>query len=181
MSSNDYVFQTRWRFAGTQDEIAEILADGPGLMRWWPSVYLDVKEIEPGEVSGVGKVIELYTKGWLPYTLRWSFKVTEAIRPCRIALEAWGDFNGSGVWTIEPDGDFVNVIYDWTVRADKPILRYLSLLMKPVFSDNHVLAMKMGEQSMQLELLRRRAASETERAAIPAPPAPTFAWLIRKP
>lgn len=180
MSTNAYVFQTRWRFAATADEIADILADGPALKRWWPSVYLDVKELEPGDATGVGKVIDLYTKGWLPYTLRWKFRVTEVTRPFRVALEADGDFNGTGIWTIEPDGNYVNVIYDWSVRADKPILKYLSFIMKPFFSANHHWAMEMGEKSLHLELLRRRAKTESERAAIPPPPPPTFAWAIRQ-
>ncbi len=179
MSTNDYVFQTRWRFAATPDEIADILGDGPALKRWWPSVYLDVKEVEPGDEKGVGKVIDLYTKGWLPYTLRWKFRVTEVDRPLRVALEAEGDFNGTGIWTITPDKDYFNVIYDWRVRADKPLLKYLSFVMKPIFAANHHWAMTMGEKSLHLELLRRRATTEVERVAIPPPPPPTFAWAIK--
>ena len=49
MSTNDYHFITRWRLEGAIEEIANILADAPSLTRWWPSVYLDVRELEPGE------------------------------------------------------------------------------------------------------------------------------------
>ncbi len=31
----------------------------------------------------------------------------------------------------------MNITYDWKIRAEKPLLRYLSLLMKPIFSANH--------------------------------------------
>jgi hypothetical protein len=34
--------------------------------------------------------------------------------------------------------------------------------------------MNRGEQSLKLELLRRRAKSDEERAKIPSPPAPSF-------
>ena len=44
MPTNDYHFITEWRLPGTVAEIAEILADAPALARWWPSVYLEVKE-----------------------------------------------------------------------------------------------------------------------------------------
>ena len=90
------------------------------------------------------------------------------------------DFTGTGIWTIQPKGDTVHVIYDWRVRADKAILRYLSFLMKPIFAANHHWAMKMGERSMELELLRPRAVSPGERAQIPPPPPPTFKWAIKK-
>lgn len=180
MATNTYDFQTEWRFAATPAEIEAILGDAPALMRWWQAVYLDVQVLETGDANGVGTVVTLYTKGWLPYTLRWSFRITEVVRPTRIALEAWGDLAGTGVWTIEPDGDYVRVTYAWSVRADKPLLRYFSLVMKPIFAANHQWAMAMGERSLHLELLRRRATTPAALAAIPPPPPPTFLWAIRR-
>ena len=47
------------------------------LPRWWPSVYLDVEELEPADARGLGRRVRLLTKGWLPYTLAWEFVVTE--------------------------------------------------------------------------------------------------------
>jgi hypothetical protein len=173
MASNDYHFVTDWRVQSTVKEVADILADGLDLPRWWPSVYLDVQQIEKGDERGVGRVIGLYTKGWLPYTLRWQFRVTEEHYPYGFALEAWGDFNGRGIWTFEQDGEWVNVIYDWKIRADKPLLRNLSFIMKPIFEANHRWAMAKGEESLRLELARRHAATPEERALIPAPPPPT--------
>lgn len=174
MPTNDYHFITRWRVEGTVDEVSDVLKDATALPRWWPSVYLDVQQLEPGNEEGVGKVISLYTKGWLPYTLRWQFRVTESRYPHGFSLEAWGDFDGSGVWAFEQDGDRVNVIYDWRVRADKPMLRALSFILKPIFSANHRWAMERGEESLKLELARRRAATEEEAALVPRPPGPTF-------
>ena len=129
---------------------------------------MEVKELEHGDANGVGRVVELHTRGWLPYTLRWSFRTTESRRPHGFSLEAWGDFDGTGVWTFQQDGSFVNITYDWKIRADKPLLRYLSFILKPVFSANHRWAMARGEESLALELRRRRG----EKVA--APPGPTF-------
>jgi hypothetical protein len=131
-----------------------------------------VREVEPGDARGAGRVISLYTKGWLPYTLRWSFRVTE-VRDDGSTLEAWGDFVGRGIWTFEQDGPWVNAIYDWKIDAEKPLLRYLSFLIKPIFSANHHWAMARGEESLRLELARRHAVSAAERACIPAPPPAT--------
>ena len=172
MASNEYHFVTRWRLPGTVEEIAQILADAPSLTRWWPSVYLEVRELEPGDARGLGKVIALYTKGWLPYTLRWQFRVSE-ISSNSFTLQAWGDFVGRGIWKFEQDGDMAVVIYDWNISADKPLLRYLSFLMKPIFAANHHWAMAQGERSLRLELARRHASSPEELARIPAPPGPT--------
>lgn len=159
---------------GTVEEVSAILEDARDLPRWWPSVYLSVEELEPNDESGTGRVVSLYTKGWLPYTLRWKFRVTESRPPHGFTLQAFGDFEGTGVWTFTQDGPFVDIIYDWRIRADKPMLKRLSFLLKPIFSANHRWAMSRGLESLRLELERRRARRPEEAAKIPEPPGPTF-------
>ena len=44
--------------------------------------------------------------------------------------------------------------------------------MKPLFEANHRWAMARGEESLRLELARRRATSDAARAQVPAPPGP---------
>ncbi|HEU0013761.1 MAG TPA: hypothetical protein VFQ45_08760 [Longimicrobium sp.] len=169
MPSNDYHFVTHWRLRGNAREVSDILGDAESLSRWWPSVYLDVRQVEPGDEAGVGRVVELHTRGWLPYTLRWSFRVTRADAPRGFVIEAWGDFAGRGEWIIAQDGACVDVTFDWRVRADKPLLRRLSWLLRPLFAANHRWAMRMGERSLALELARRRAAEADQAvAAVPA-------------
>jgi len=125
-----------------------------------------------------GRLIKLHTKGWLPYTLRWQFEVVEDRYPHGFSLVATGDFDGRGQWTFQQDGAFVDMTYDWRLRAEKPLLRNLSFLMKPLFEANHRWAMARGEESLKLELARRRATSDAARAAIPAPPGPvTYAGI----
>ena len=172
MATNDYHFITTWHVRSTIEEVSEIIGDPRGLVRWWPSVYLNVKVLEEGDEHGLGRVVSLYTKGWLPYTLRWDFRVTE-VQPLGFTLVAWGDFDGRGIWTFEQDGEMVNMIYDWKIKAEKPLLRYFSFIMKPIFSANHHWAMAKGEESLKLELARRHAANAEELALIPAPPKPT--------
>ena len=156
MPANDYRFTTRWRVPGTVREVADILADAEGLARWWPSVYLEVRELAPGDARGVGKEVALHTKGWLPYTLRWRFRVTEADYPHGFTIQALGDFVGTGDWKLAQDGDHVAVTYDWRIRAEKPLLRMFSPILRPLFAFNHRWAMDQGERSLRAELQRRR-------------------------
>ncbi len=179
-SNLHYHFTTHWRVKGTVAEVADILANGPDLPRWWPSVYLAVQEIEPGDADSIGKIIDLYTKGWLPYTLRWQACVTENKHPYGFSFAASGDFIGRGVWVFSQEGPDVDIVYDWDIVVGKPLLRRLSFLLKPFFEANHHWAMKQGERSLRLELDRRRATTERERAAVPPPPGPTFAFNIRR-
>jgi hypothetical protein len=174
----EYEFRTVWRVAGTAGEVRDVLADGPSLPRWWPAVYLSVATVNEGEGSGTGGEIAMFTKGWLPYTLRWTLRVTEPVTDAGFALAATGDLIGTGRWTFTQDGSEVVITYDWWVSASKPLLRRLTWLLRPVFSANHRWAMARGEESLRLELRRRRATSDAECRRIPPPPPTTFRWVI---
>ena len=178
MSDNAYRFLTRWRLEATCGEVADVLGDPLALTRWWPSVYLDVRELRAPDARGLGRRVRLRTKGWLPYTLTWEFEVVESRYPYGFAIAASGDFEGRGVWTFTQDGPFVDVVYDWRITAEKPLLRDLSFLLKPLFEANHRWAMARGEESLRLELARRRAVSDAARVQVPAPPGPvTYAGV----
>ena len=170
--SNQYAFITRWRVEGTCGEVADVLSDPLDLPRWWPSVYLRVDELCPPNADGLGRRVQLHTKGWLPYTLTWTSELIESQYPYGFALLATGDFDGRGVWNFEQDGGHVDITYDWRLSAEKPLLRRLSFLLKPIFAANHRWAMAQGEESLKLELARRRATSDAARASVPPPPGP---------
>ena len=172
----DYAFRTVWRVAGTAAEVRHVLADGPALPRWWPAVYLGVDTLSEGDERGVGGEIAMVTKGWLPYTLRWTLRVVEPITDSGYAVTATGDLNGTGRWTFHQDGPEVVITYDWQVSATKPLLRRLTWLLRAVFAANHRWAMARGEESLRLELRRRRAVSEEDRRRVPPPPPATFGW-----
>jgi hypothetical protein len=107
-------------------------------------------------VPGREGAYDLHTKGWRPYTLRWRLVSTRNERPHRLGITASGDFEGEGLWTLVPNGaGGTEVRFDWRIRAEKPLLRRLSWLLKPVFSANHRWAMARGEESLRRELARR--------------------------
>ena len=177
MSSRDpsYAFRTVWRVEATIAEVRAVLSDSASLTRWWPAVYLDVVPVADGDAAGVGRTVEVSTTGWLPYTLRWTLRITETMTDSGFALAATGDLVGDGRWTFIQDGPEVVITYDWRVAAAKPLLARLSWLLRGAFSANHRWAMARGQQSLALELRRRRDPA----AAVPPPPGPTFRRLTR--
>ena len=179
MPTADYHFVDRWRVEADCKEVADIIEDALGLPGWWGSVYFEVKELEPGEGNhGTGKLIHVRAGGWLAYTLKINFRTVESRYPSGFTMDATGDLEGKGIWTFEPDGPFVNVTYDWTIRANKPVIEKFSFFLKPIFRSNHNWTMRRGEESLKLELLRRRAKSPEERARIPPPPRPSLVVRI---
>ncbi len=173
MASNDYRFVTRWRVEATCEDVYAILEDTAALPRWWPSVFLKVETLEPA-VPGRGGLYSMLTKGWLPYLLRWNARTLEKVPPTRIRLGAEGDFAGGGLWELRQEGREVAITYTWHIVADKPLLKYLSWLLKPAFSWNHGWAMARGLESLRLELRRRRG------EAVPPPPGPTFLGRLKR-
>jgi hypothetical protein len=178
VGASAYHFVSRWRVDGTCGEVADVLGDPVALSRWWPSVYLAVEEIAPPDAKGLGRRVRLATKGWLPYTIRWEFEVVDVRYPHGFTIVASGDFDGHGVWTFEQDGPAVNIEYDWQLKVEKRLVRHLSFLLHPVFAANHRWAMARGEESLRLELARRRATSAVARTSVPPPPGPvTYAGV----
>ncbi len=176
---NDYHCVDRWRVEGELREVADIIEDALSFPCWWRGVYFDAQELESGtDEHGTGKVIAVRAGGWLPYTLRLKFRTVASNYPHGFTLDATGDLEGRGIWIFEQDGTFANITYDWTIRANKPIIDKLSFLLKPIFRSNHNWTMRRGEESLKLELLRRRAKSPEERARIPPPPRPSLVVRI---
>lgn len=48
---------------GKIEDVAALISAALSLPRWWPSVYLAVEEVEPSDADGVGRVVELLTRG----------------------------------------------------------------------------------------------------------------------
>lgn len=170
MKNSDYHFITNWQVDATPTEIYEIISNSKNLTNWWGSVYLDLKVLEEGGEGGLSKLVELYTKGWLPYTLRWQFRVIRIDKPQIIEIQAIGDFAGRGIWKFEQTNDGkCNITYDWKITAEKPFLKKMSFVLKPIFSANHLWAMRKGEESLKLEIRRRNGEKN-----VPASPKPNF-------
>lgn len=157
MAANAFHLVTHWRVEADIEEVAAVLADADRLTEWWGDIYLEVKEVLPGDENGIGRTVELRTKGKLPYTMRWQARSVESRGTGGWTIEATGDLEGRGTWTFEQDGPVADITYVWEVRAERPILRILSPVLKPLFAWNHRWAMAKGLDGLKAEIARRRA------------------------
>ncbi|MFN0123458.1 MAG: SRPBCC family protein [Blastocatellia bacterium] len=158
MAANEYRFVTEWRIAAPREVVYPILKEGRDYPQWWPEVYLDARHEPSGQPGGLGDRVHLLTKGWLPYKLRWTAQAVRLDFPAEIEIAATGDFAGSGLWRLSPagaDGAETDIRFDWVIRADKPLLRMFSPLLKPVFTWNHHWAMRTGLPNLRAEAERR--------------------------
>lgn len=150
-----YEIVSRWRVPGSIEQVFDVLTDAPSLPAWWPEAYSEVRELAPGDARGIGRMAEIVTRGFLPYSIRWRIEATEIRRPDLIRVRASGDLSGVGEWRLAEDGRDVVLAYDWRVRVEKPWMRRIEALLKPAFVINHNHVMRRGEKGLRAELARR--------------------------
>ena len=145
--ASEYVFLDEWDVDAPVEEVFNALADASTYPEWWKPVYIEVETDGPPEV---GRRSEQHFKGRLPYTLRTTSEIVRCEPPRELEVSVIGDLTGRGVWTLsdEPGGK-VHVRFDWRVIADRPVLRYLTPILRPVFRWNHNWSVKRAIEGLE--------------------------------
>ncbi len=174
MLPHRYHMENEWWLEASREEAAEVLRDTAALVRWWPGVFRDARVLRDGGPHEVGKVAEVRVKGWMPHCMRFEFTVVDANPSWGFTIRARGDFEGTGTCRYAVEDGAVVLRFTWVVEVRRPLVRWLSWFLKPVFKSNHAWAMSCGAESLAYEVARRRAATAEAAARVPAPPLPTF-------
>jgi uncharacterized protein YndB with AHSA1/START domain len=150
--SRQYVFIDEWDVDAPQEAVFEALADARTYPQWWKPVYIDVQADGPPEP---GRVSQQHFKGRLPYTLHTTSEIVRLERPNSFAVEVVGDLTGTGLWKLTPRDGGVHVHFDWRANADRPLLRILTPVLRPIFRWNHNWSIARAREG--LEPFARRA------------------------
>lgn len=145
---------TDWVIPAPPEEVWKLLSDSRTYPEWWSTVYLEV-EVEGDGPAGVGSRAHFYTRGKLPYKLNWDVVTTEYDPPRGVAIQATGDFVGTGRWTIEPVLGGTRARLDWELVADQPAIRLLNPIARPLLEWNHRWAMDQGLAGIRSRLAVR--------------------------
>jgi quercetin dioxygenase-like cupin family protein/uncharacterized protein YndB with AHSA1/START domain len=142
----EYVFVDEWDVDAPIEAVFDTLADARSYPEWWTPVYIDVQA--EGETR-VGQVSRQHFKGRLPYHLRTSSEITRLERPTAIGADVVGDLSGRGLWTLTRVDGVTHVRFDWRVHADKPIVRALTPVLRPLFRWNHAWAIERAQAGLE--------------------------------
>ena len=159
MPSNLYHFEDHWYVPFPIDEVWEVLSQPKKFPVWWKRVYLSAQPLDNVDQPRVGARIAVVAKGWLPYKLRFTIETTKLEKPELIEFKASGDFStGASRWILRPNGSGTDVVLDWNPVVEKPVVKFFSPILKPLFRWNHAWTMKLGEQQIAayLEQLRHK-------------------------
>jgi len=153
----EYVFVDEWDVAAPAEAVFELLADARTYPSWWQPVYLGAESDGPPEP---GRESRQHFKGRLPYHLRTRSTITVFEPPRLIGADVVGDLRGRGLWTLTPAAAGTHVRFDWHVFADKPLLRTLTPVLRPLFRWNHTWAIARAQRGLEPAARRRAGLAE---------------------
>ena len=143
---NEYRFVDRWFVRAPLEEAYDVVGDTLGYPDWWGDVFVSVDG--DGGPPRPGRHVQIVSRGFLPYRLRWEAEVAAAAAPHRFSFTMTGDFVGSGSWSFEPAEGGTNAVFEFRPRVEKPGVKQLSTILKPLFRWNHRWAMERGERGV---------------------------------
>lgn len=150
MASNVYHFEEHWTIPdATPAEVWRVIADANILPEWWRGVYLESEPLGHYTKPEVGARFRVKARGFLPYKLRFILECTNLEPDRMVEVKATGDF--IGVWraVVAPYDNGARVDTNWQVSVEKPLIRWLSPLLKPVFVWNHRWTTPRGENGLR--------------------------------
>ena len=143
----EYVFVDEWDVEAPIEQVFDALADGRTYPAWWRPVYISVDADGP---PAVGAVSRQHFKGRLPYHLHTTSRTVRLEPPTLVEADVEGDLRGKGVWTLTRLADEkTHLRFDWKVYADKPLLRVLTPLLRPLFRWNHNWAIARAKEGLE--------------------------------
>lgn len=149
LDANSYYFLDEWLLPAPVEEVWPTIVNGADYPTWWGMVYDKVESLNGLAGDQVGAKAAVQAHGRLPYTIRFTSEVTAVIAPTMLSLKAYGDLTGTGCWRLTPTAEGTRVTFEWIVQADKPLLRLLSPLVKPMLAENHRWTMRQGEAALR--------------------------------
>jgi uncharacterized protein YndB with AHSA1/START domain len=154
MAVTEFELVTTWTLAAPPIAVWDALVNPEQWPTWWRAVE-KVELLEPGDASGLHAYRRFTWRTALPYRITFNMR-TELIEPLAIIEgRADGELNGTGRWTLAPAGDGTQVRYDWIVEVDKPWMRALAPLLRPVLTWNHNKVMEWGREGIERKLAAR--------------------------
>ncbi|HEV2281593.1 MAG TPA: SRPBCC family protein [bacterium] len=159
MPSNVYRFVERWTIPNASpEEVYAVISEARLLPEWWKGVYLSVEPLD-GEWTSprVGFRVRAVARGFLPYKLHFVLEST-VLEPARaVEVRIRGDLDGTWRAALSADGPGTRVDIEEQVIAEKPLVRALSPLLKPLFAWNHYWTTPRGERGLRAYLAGKGA------------------------
>jgi polyketide cyclase/dehydrase/lipid transport protein len=146
VSLNDYRFRNLWAVRATASQVFDALVDLANYPAWWPDIRA-VTQLDDDTA-------EVTCRSTLPYVLTFRLhRAEENPRKGRMRVDMTGDLEGyvQGLVAQHRTAGALLAISQRVV-VNKPLLRALSPVARPVFRANHALMMWRGQRGFRAYL-----------------------------
>ena len=114
----EYHFVSTWRVQAPIEAVWEAITHTERWPTWWKYVQR-VDTLEQGAADGLGKRQRLLFKTRLPYRLTFDTHVRRVEPPSTLEIDATGELEGKGCWTLAPEDGATLLRYTWDVRTTR--------------------------------------------------------------
>lgn len=157
MAAHVFRFEESWDIPGAGvEEVYDVLAHGELLPLWWKGVYLEARKLNDEAEPRVGARLAAKVRTFLPFTLDFVIEATELSPPRRVAVKTSGDLDGAWSATLSQRSDGVHADLIFEVAVERPGMRLLAPLLRPLFMLNHYWTTPKGERGLREFVAARR-------------------------
>jgi hypothetical protein len=128
-------FDRSWRFGVTPDELWTTLAHTERYREWWP--WLRTFTVDGPDALQAGRSAQVVIQAPLPYQLRCTVRVDDAVRNERLATTVEGDLRGPARLELRAVDGGAEARLAWELELQAPMLRVLALVGRPAMAWAH--------------------------------------------
>ena len=162
---NRYHLCTLWRTPSPLERVWPLILHSENWPRWWRGVE-QARTVRANEGDdGVGSIVHYVWRSTLGYRLRFDVEATQVVPHVLLEGAARGDVRGIGRWRFRRVADATEIHHAWDVEVERPGLRLIAPVARPLFEWNHRRLMRLGARGLAREL-GQPVACEHERSAL---------------
>ena len=158
--ASPFRFDRTWHFGVTPEELWATLARTDCYRDWWP--WLRTFELDEPAGDGAdplrsGATAQLVIQAPLPYQLRCTVSVDDALPERRLATHVDGDLTGPARLELVPAGAGTDARLAWELELRAPMLRALARVARPAMAWAHDRIVERGLVQFEGHALDGRA------------------------
>lgn len=147
-------FDRSWHFEVTPAELWSTLSHTDRYREWWP--WLRSFDADGEDALSTGRIAAVTIQAPLPYQLRCTVSVDDAVRDQRLVTTVDGDLQGPARLELRPVDGGTEARLAWEFRLRAPLLRTLAIVGRPAMAWGHDRIVERGLVQFEGHALRER-------------------------
>jgi Polyketide cyclase / dehydrase and lipid transport len=152
-------FDRAWSFAVSPDELWTTLEQTHQYREWWPwlrEFHVDGNGSDTSDAFVAGAVASLLIQAPLPYQLRCTIHVDEAVTGRKLVTRVTGDLEGPARLELSATPGGSEARLAWTLNVESGLLRPLATVARPALSWAHDRIVERGLDQFEERALQNR-------------------------